>query len=127
MARDSASDMHILLVEDDNSHRRVTILMLARLGYESDAVSNGREAILAVENNQYDLVLMDIVMPEMDGLKATREIRKLDQKGLKIVAITAYVFPGIKEMCLEAGMDECITKPVRIKDLELTLNNICRL
>lgn len=127
MARDSASNMLILLAEDDESHRKVTMLMLARLGYESDAVSNGREAILAVENNQYDLVLMDIVMPEMDGLKATREIRKLGQKGLKIVAITAYVFPGIREMCLEAGMDDCITKPVRIKDLELALTAISKI
>jgi CheY-like chemotaxis protein len=122
--KDSISSMRILLVEDEASHRKIILLMLARLGYESDAVSNGHEAIQAVKHSQYDLVLMDIVMPKIDGLQTTREIRKLGQKGLKILAITAYVFPGIREMCLDAGMDDYIAKPVRIKDLEHALKNI---
>jgi CheY-like chemotaxis protein len=109
--------VRILLAEDDESNRKVTMLMLIRLGYEFDAVSNGCEAIRAIKHNQYDLVLMDIVMPEVDGLEATRKIRELGQKGLKIIAITAYVFPGIEEMCLKAGMDDCIAKPVKIKEL----------
>jgi CheY-like chemotaxis protein len=98
--------------------------MLARLRYKSDAVSDGYKAIQAVKEGRYDLVLMDIVMPRIDGFETTREIRKLGQKGLKIIAITAYVFPGIREMCLEAGMDDCITKPLRLKDLELALKDI---
>jgi CheY-like chemotaxis protein len=124
MAGDSISSIRILVAEDDVSHQKIISLMLARLGYKSDVVSNGYEAIQAVERSQYDLVLMDIVMPKMDGLEATREIRKLSQNGLKIIAITAYVFPGIRDMCIQAGMDECITKPVRIKDLECALKDI---
>ncbi len=111
------SHMRILLADDNESNRKVTMLMLARLGYKYDAVSSGFEAIQAVSNSHYDLVLMDVVMPEIDGLEATREIRKIGQNGLKIIAITAYVVPGIREMCLEAGMDDCITKPIRIGDL----------
>ncbi len=95
------------------------MLMLSRLGYEYDAVSSGREAMQAVRNRHYDIVLMDIVMPEMDGLQVAQEMRKLGQNGLKIVGITAYVVPGIKEMCLNAGMDDCITKPMRINILKL--------
>lgn len=109
--------MRILIVEDDASNRKVVMLMLDRLGYEYDAVSNGREAIQAAEHNYYDLVLMDIIMPEIDGLEATQKIRKLNQTGLKIIAITAYIFPGIEKVCLDAGMDDCIHKPVTIEDL----------
>ena len=117
MPRDISSKMRVLVVEDEESHRKLTMLMLAHLGYKSDAVSNGRQAIQAVEHNQYALVLMDIVMPKIDGLEATREIRKLGQNWLKIIGITAYVVLDIREMCLDAGMDDCITKPVRIGDL----------
>jgi CheY-like chemotaxis protein len=113
--------VRILVVEDDASHQKIILLMLARLGYNSDLVSNGKEAIEAVAQRPYDLVLMDIVMPKMDGLKATEEIRKLGHKGLKIIAITANVFPDIRKICLEGGMDDCITKPVRLTDLKCAL------
>ncbi len=126
MARDSINNVHILVVEDNASNRRVAKIMLERLGYKADVVSSGLEAIEAVRNSHYDLVLMDIVMPEMDGLEASREMRKLGQEKLKIIAITAYVVPGIMEMCLKAGMDDCITKPIRMKDLELALKRINR-
>lgn len=111
------SNIHILVAEDNESHRRVSKLMLTRLGYDSDVVPNAFKAIQAVNINHYDLVLMDLVMPGMDGLQAAREIRKLGKGGLKILAVTAYVVPGIREICLEAGMDDCITKPVRIGEL----------
>ncbi len=100
------------------------MLMLKRLGYNADAVSNGREAIQAIERRKYDLVLMNIVMPEIDGLEATREIRKLGQKGLKIIAITAYVFPGAREMCMEAGMDDYLPKPMSISDLASAIKKV---
>lgn len=90
--------MDILVVEDNESHRRIFELMLNRLGYKFDIVPNALEAIQAANHNHYDLVLMDIVMPGMDGLQASREIRKINQNGLKIIGITAYVVPGIKEM-----------------------------
>ena len=91
--------------------------MLTRLGYESDIVPNATGAIKAVKHSHSDLVLMDLVMPGMDGLQAAKEIRKLGKNGLRVIGITAYVVPGIREMCLDAGMDDCITKPVRIGEL----------
>ncbi len=111
----------VLLAEDDAINQRVAMLMLKRLGYNAKAVSNGREAIQAVKRQKYDIVLMNIVMPEVDGLEATKEIRRLGYSGLKIIAITAYVFPGAKEMCIAAGMDDYIPKPVRIDDLAIAL------
>ena len=124
MAKDSINNMRILLVDDNESNRKVAMLMLDRLGYEYDAVSNGPEAIQAVGHSRYDIVLMDIVMPGMDGLEVAREMRKIGLNGLKIIGITAYVVPDIREICLEAGMDDCITKPMRIKDLELALISV---
>jgi CheY-like chemotaxis protein len=121
---DSIKGLRFLLVEDDSEHQKIFLLMLGRLGYKSDVVSNGHEAIQAVSKCKYDLILMDIRMPKTDGFETTREIRKLGQKGLKIIAITAYVFPGIREMCLDAGMNDCITKPVRIEDLRNALKDI---
>lgn len=109
--------MRILVAEDNESHWKLTKLILTRLGYNSDIATNGLEAVEAVKQCHYDLVLMDIVMPGIDGLQAAREIRKLRKNRVKIIGITAYVVPGIREMCLDAGMDECISKPVRIKDM----------
>ena len=117
MVEGSIRQPRVLLAEDDPTNQRVAMLMLKRLGYFADAVSNGREAIQAIKRRKYDLVLMNIVMPEVDGLEATRQIRKLGYNELKIIAITAYVFPGAKEMCIAAGMDDYIPKPVRINDL----------
>lgn len=121
MAGGSISIIRVLLVEDNESHRKVGELMLTRLSYNFDIVSNSFEAIEAVKKKHYDLVLMDIIMPGMDGMQATREIRMLRKNGLKILAVTAHVIPGIQEMCLEAGMDDCITKPVRIRELAAVL------
>ncbi len=112
----------ILLAEDDPASQKVTLLMLKRLGYKADAVDNGLQALQALEHQTYDLVLMDIVMPKMDGLEATREIRKLGQNEPKIIAITAYVFPGSREMCLKAGMNDYIAKPVEIGALAEVLS-----
>lgn len=117
MSIDGICNKRILIVDDNDSNRKVAMLMLARLGYKYDAVSSGIEAIQAVGLGQYDLVLMDIVMPGMDGMEAAREMRKINQNGLKIIGLTAYVVPGIEEKCLEAGMNDCIAKPVRIMEL----------
>lgn len=117
MEGDKINSVHILLVDDNASNRRVAKIMLERLGYDADIVSSGLEAIKALEHNHYDLVLMDVVMPEMDGLETAREIKKVGQDGLKIIGITAYVVPGTREMCLAAGMDDCIAKPVSIGEL----------
>lgn len=119
MAKNSCSIGHlrILLVEDDAMNRKVTMLMLDRLGYRADAASNGIDALRCIEIRQYDLVLMDIVMPEMDGFEAAREIRKRWRDWPKIVAVTAYLLPDLRERCIDAGMDGCLIKPVRFDDL----------
>jgi signal transduction histidine kinase/CheY-like chemotaxis protein len=115
--------LRILLAEDNISNQKVTLAILKRLGYKADAVANGKEALRALECHHYDVVLMDIKMPEMDGLEATRIIRqRWPDKELKIIAITAYVMEGDREKCLEAGMDDYISKPVQMKDLAAILN-----
>ncbi len=93
--------------------------MLKRLGYNADAVNNGLQVLKAFENRMYDLVLMDIVMPKMDGFEATKEIRKRypASRQPKIIALTAYILPDGREKCIEAGMDDYIAKPVRISEL----------
>ena len=110
--------MRILVAEDNPSNQRVLVEMLKRLGYRADAVADGREVIQALERQDYDLVLMDIKMPEMDGITATQVIRKLrPENGPKIIAITAFALEGDREKCLEAGMDDYIAKPVQMREL----------
>jgi PAS domain S-box-containing protein len=114
--------LRILVAEDNPSNQRVLVEMLKRLGYRPDAVSDGLVVIQALERQDYDLVLMDIRMPEMDGITATRVIGKLrPENGPKIVAITAYAPEGDREKCLEAGMDDYISKPVQVKELMAVL------
>jgi PAS domain S-box-containing protein len=110
--------MHILLAEDNVSSQKVVRQMIKRLGCTVDVAANGIEALQALERQPYDLVLMDLRMPEMDGLEATRIIRQLwPDNGPKIIAITAYALLGDREKCLDAGMDDYISKPVRIEEL----------
>lgn len=93
--------------------------MLERLGHKADAVLDGHEVIQALERQQYDLVIMDIVMPNMSGFDAAKEIRRRFpvSKRPKVIALTAFVIPNSREMCLEAGMDDYISKPVTMQEL----------
>lgn len=100
--------------------------MLERLGYRVDVASDGIEVLEALGHQLYDLVLMNIGMPKMDGIEATREIRRRWKNGLKIIAITAYVLPGIRGKCLEAGMDDYIGKPVKFEELAKVLDKYSR-
>jgi signal transduction histidine kinase/ActR/RegA family two-component response regulator len=110
--------LSILVADDNPSNQKVLVQMLKRLGYRPDAVADGIEVIQALQIRPYDLIFMDIRMPEMDGLKATRKIRKLwPDSGPIILAITAFAMEGDQEMCLEAGMDGYIAKPVKLGDL----------
>jgi len=115
----------ILLAEDNPVNQRVATLMLQRLGYGVDVAANGREAVEAVMERVYDLVLMDVQMPEMDGLQAAREICALNKaRGRarpRIVAMTANATTGDRDLCLAAGMDEFLAKPVRAADLRKAL------
>lgn len=120
--RSASASRRVLLVEDNVSNQKVTLAMLKRLGYEADLAGNGLEALAAMENREYDIVLMDLRMPEMNGLEATKVIReRWPDKRTKIIAITAFAFQGDREKCLGAGMDDYISKPVRMDELEKML------
>ena len=118
------SPLRILLAEDNISSQKLALQMLKKLGYKADTVANGIEALQALERQHYDVVLMDVKMPEMDGLEATRIIRQRWPDGPKIIAITAYALEGDREKCLEAGMDDYISKPINKEDLARTLQKI---
>lgn len=114
--------LRILVAEDNPSNQKVLLTMLKRMGYRPDAVADGSEVIKAIERQSYDMILMDVRMPTMDGITATRVIRELlPVNGPKIVAITAYAMDGDREICLEAGMDDYISKPVNMVELEAIL------
>ncbi len=116
------SDLDILLAEDNQVNQKVALLMLKKLGYRADVVSNGREVLQALLKKPYDVILMDVQMPEMDGLEATRAILDLKlKKRPKILAMTAYALEGDKERCLLAGMDGYISKPVQLEELRSAL------
>ncbi len=117
--------LKILLAEDNVSSQKVALQILKRLGYRADVAANGIEVCQALERQPYDVVLMDVRMPEMNGFEATRIIRKRwPESELAIIAVTAYALEGDREKCLEAGMDDYISKPVRIDDLAEKLNKI---
>jgi CheY-like chemotaxis protein len=102
--------------------------MLKHLGYEADVAANGRQVLSSLEEKSYDVILMDIQMPEMDGLEATKIIRRrMPAAGQpKIIAMTAYTLQGDREQCLAAGMDEYISKPVMMEELKETLERMVR-
>ena len=116
----------ILLVEDNPVNQMVAQKMLEKIGLKATLANNGVEALQCLEQQTFDLVLMDCQMPEMDGFDATREIRKLElktpqQKPLPIIAMTANVMSGDRERCLETGMDDYIGKPVQRDQLATVL------
>jgi signal transduction histidine kinase/CheY-like chemotaxis protein len=114
--RDARSRFRILLVEDYELNQKLALRLIERAGYHADLANNGQEAVEAVEAGEYDLILMDMQMPVMDGLEATRRIRSLERgadRHLPIIALTANVGEDIKNSCLAAGMDGYLTKPIR--------------
>jgi signal transduction histidine kinase/DNA-binding response OmpR family regulator len=119
----SSSPLRILLVEDNHVNKKVALLMLEQLGYRADAAGDGIEALIAVRREPYDVVLMDVQMPEMDGLEATRRIREelSPERQPAIVAMTANATTGDHVLCVQAGMDEFISKPIRLAQLESIL------
>ena len=124
-----SNELPILVVEDNPVNQKVALLQLRQLGYSADLVSNGREAIEAIQKRPYLIVLMDAQMPEMDGLEATRRIRQAQAAGdpafpavLRIIAMTASVLPSDRKACLDAGMDDFLTKPIRADHMGAVLS-----
>jgi CheY-like chemotaxis protein len=111
--------LEVLVAEDNAVNQKVALRFLERLGYRAEAVANGLEAVTALENRRYDLVFMDLQMPEMDGFEATRQIRARLPAGRqpKIVALTANAMQGDRELCLAAGMDDHVSKPVKMHEI----------
>jgi PAS domain S-box-containing protein len=111
--------LRLLVVEDNAVNQQLALLMLQKVGYRADVAANGVEALEALDRQPYDVVLMDVEMPEMDGLEATRRIHQRLPKEQRphIIAVTANAMVGERELCLQAGMDDYITKPIRIERL----------
>jgi two-component system sensor histidine kinase/response regulator len=123
--RESRGRLRILLAEDNRVNQILAVRLLEKRGHEVTVAGNGEEALEALDRQAFDLVLMDVQMPEMDGLQATVAIRKGEMntgKHIPIVAMTAHAMAGDKERCLEAGMDEYMTKPIRPEQLVEVLN-----
>jgi len=121
--RRSSADrsLRILLAEDEAINRIVVLGMLQHLGYAADSVENGTEVLEALERNAYDVVLMDIQMPGLDGLEVTRRIREAKGEDLYIIALTAHAMAGDRERCLAAGMNDYLSKPLALSDLQNAL------
>jgi len=110
-------------VEDNPVNQKVALRYLERMGYRADAVGNGLEAVHAMRERNYHLLFMDVQMPEMDGLEATRRIRAIisPERQPVIIALTANAMTGDRERCLDAGMNDYITKPVKIEELQAVI------
>ena len=116
--------LRILLAEDNAINQKLATLVLERMGYRADIAANGLEVLEALRRQPYDLVLMDMQMPEMDGLEASRMIwKEWGDTRPRIVAMTANAMQEDREECIAAGMDDFITKPIRFKDIATALNN----
>lgn len=118
------SHLRILIAEDNIINQKVMQKMLNKLGYRADIAANGLEVLDSLDRQGYDVILMDIQMPEMDGLDATRRIRENRPVWPKIIAITALAMQGDREKCIESGMDDYISKPVNLEELREVLRAI---
>ncbi len=121
MSDEKRSMVRILVVEDNTVNQKVALKMIEKAGYQADIAENGRKALKALETKHYDIVLMDVQMPEMDGLEATRRIRSQESgvlnHNIPVIAMTAHAMHGDRELCLAAGMDDYTTKPIQAHDL----------
>ncbi|MFN8575779.1 MAG: response regulator [Candidatus Sericytochromatia bacterium] len=111
-------NLKILLAEDNLINQKLAIKILEKLGYKADKVINGLEVLEILKTNKYDLILMDVQMPDMDGIEATKEILKNYSKPPKIIAMTANALKEDKEKCLKAGMNDYVTKPISLEKIK---------
>lgn len=120
------SRLRVLLVEDNAVNRMVASRMLARLGLNPDVCTDGHEAVERASRQNYDLILMDVQMPKMDGLEATHRIRALQRTAApaRIVALTASTMEEMRQACQTAGMDAFLSKPFTLEELAATLKRL---
>ncbi|MGQ1785572.1 MULTISPECIES: response regulator [unclassified Saccharicrinis] len=120
---ENSSSLAVLLVEDNILNQKLIFLNLSKFGYKIDIANNGKEALDMIKRGKYDLVIMDLMMPVMDGLQATTEIRKYEKRmsySTPIIGLTANTFDADREKCLAHGMNEYMSKPFEL-DLFMTL------
>lgn len=127
MLREEKKRLRVLLAEDNSVNQKLALRLLEKRGYAVTVAENGRAALEALEGREYDLVLMDIQMPEMDGLEATVAIREKERstgKHMPIIAMTAHALKGDEERCISAGMDAYVAKPIRTHELFATIESV---
>ena len=123
----TAKTVRVLLAEDNLVNQKVALHMLAALGYRADLAANGLEVIEALDRQAYDIILMDVQMPEMDGLEAARRIVARQPDPTKrpwIIALTANAVQGDRDICLAAGMDDYISKPIKKDELAAAMGRV---
>ena len=119
----------ILLAEDNAVNRTLAIRLLEKRGYTVGVAANGREALAALEREEFEAILMDVQMPELDGFEATKQIRekeKVSGRRIPIIAMTAHALKGDEERCIEAGMDGYVSKPIRTNELYAALEKMVK-
>jgi CheY-like chemotaxis protein len=120
--------LKILLAEDNSVNQLVASRMLQRMGHEVTLVENGMQVLQALSASRFDLILMDVQMPDLDGIEATRRIRMNEaaasEARVRIVAVTAHALDGDRDKCLEAGMDGYIAKPIHMRDLIAEIDRV---
>ncbi len=125
---DNTPSLSVLLVEDGKANQAMAVGLLRKWGHSVDVAEDGLEALSAFQEGDYDVILMDIQMPNMDGLEATRQIRKLEQgseRPIPIIAMTAHAMKGDRDRCLAAGMDAYLAKPIKREELSRALADAC--
>lgn len=127
--REAKKRLHVLVVEDNIINQKLAAHFLQKYGYSVSLASNGQEAINANKKDKFDLILMDIQMPKLDGLEATKIIRESEEKSkthIPIIALTAHALKGDKDRCLEAGMDDYLSKPLKAEVLYKTIDKVLK-
>ncbi len=119
-----AAGLRILLAEDNPVNRRVAQRMLEKMGHSVALAETGRQAVEAAARERFDLIFMDVQMPEMDGFKATAQIRRNEHRRTPIIAMTAHAMNGHREQCLRAGMDDYLAKPIHLDALTAVMTQV---
>ena len=127
-----AGGVNVLLAEDNYVNQEFMTILLKKMGYSVKSVSTGQEAVSEAKTGQYDIILMDIEMPEMDGLEATKIIRDFERDTgsdihIPIIALTAYAMKGKKDACMSAGMDDYVSKPINIAELTKKVKGLLKI